>query len=126
MGSVDALSWSNAADLFEDLDLDTLYMRQVNVINKDVCKHYPYTLLVYSGKITLGINLGNQTVGADEPAPEGDLTALDNGELLLSLTPYLDNCGEDDGPEQPVEDDLSKKKVTKRPCSKKAKHKDEK
>jgi hypothetical protein len=125
MGSVDALSWSNAADLFEDLDLDDLYLRQVGVINRETCKNYPYTLLVFSGKITLGINLGNHTVGADEPAPYGELTALDNGELLLHLTPYLDNCLEEDCPEQTVEDDLSKKKIDKKPCAKKPKHKNE-
>jgi hypothetical protein len=125
MGSVDALSWSNAADLFEDLDLDALYVRQVSVINKDIRKYYPYTLLVFSGKITLGINLGNQTVGSDEPIPYGELTALDNGELLLHLTPYLDNCLEEEGPDQTVEEDLSKKKPATNQRPKKSKHKSE-
>ena len=42
-----------------DIDLDSLYERQLRAIGSTHTRNYPYLLLVYTGKITIGINLGN-------------------------------------------------------------------
>jgi hypothetical protein len=73
MASIEDLCWTNAADLFGDLDLDDLYVRQVNVFGAAADHTYPYFLVVYTGKITIGINLGLCTgsVGPDGSFHEG-------------------------------------------------------
>jgi hypothetical protein len=67
MASIEDLCWTNAEDLFGDLDLDDLYVRQVDVFGAASDQSYPYFLVVYTGKITIGINLGLCTgsVGPD-------------------------------------------------------------
>ncbi len=58
MGSTVELCWTAAEELFKDLDLDDLYERQVRVLDSGSCRDYPYLVLVYTGKITIGISLG--------------------------------------------------------------------
>jgi hypothetical protein len=60
MGSTGELCWTAAAELFTDLDLDDLYARQVRVLDSVSCRNYPYLVLVYTGKITIGISLGER------------------------------------------------------------------
>jgi len=59
MASIVDLCWTSSEDLFEDLDLDALYARQLRTTGGDSCPNYPYLVLVYTGKITIGINLGD-------------------------------------------------------------------
>lgn len=59
MGSTSELSWTSAEDLFRELDLDSLYARQVAVLGSFSSRNYPYLVLIYTGKITIGINLVN-------------------------------------------------------------------
>jgi hypothetical protein len=59
MASIVDLCWTSSEDLFEDLDLDALYARQFRTVGGDACSKYPYLVLVYTGKITIGINLGD-------------------------------------------------------------------
>lgn len=67
MASIEDLCWTNAEDLFGDLDLDDLYVRQVDVFGAAADETYPYFLVVYTGKTTISINLGlcTGTVGPD-------------------------------------------------------------
>ncbi len=67
MASIEDLCWTNAEDLFGDLDLDDLFVRQVDVFGAAADHTYPYFLVVFTGKITIGINLGlcTGTVGPD-------------------------------------------------------------
>jgi len=58
MASIVDLCWTSSEDLFRDLDLDALYSRQLRTVGGDSCPKYPYLVLVYTGKITIGINLG--------------------------------------------------------------------
>jgi hypothetical protein len=59
MASIVDLCWTSSEDLFQDLDLDALYARQAQTVGGDSCPKYPYLVLVYTGKITIGINLGD-------------------------------------------------------------------
>ncbi len=65
MGSTVELCWTAAAELFKDLDLDDLYARQVRVLDSVSCRNYPYLVLVYTGKITIGISLGERDESFD-------------------------------------------------------------
>jgi hypothetical protein len=60
MASVVDLSWTNTAELFRDVDLDALYLRQLESMGGNPDSGYPYHILVFTGKITIGINLGNR------------------------------------------------------------------
>jgi hypothetical protein len=60
MASIVDLCWTSSEDLFQDLDLDALYTRQAQTVSGDSCPRYPYVVLVYTGKITIAINLGNE------------------------------------------------------------------
>ncbi len=57
MGSISELCWTSAEDLFRELDLDGLYARQVAVLGSFSSPNYPYLVLIYTGKITIGISL---------------------------------------------------------------------
>lgn len=58
MASIAGLCWTSSEELFADLDLDVLYARQISGMGAERCANYPYLLLVYTGKITIGISLG--------------------------------------------------------------------
>jgi hypothetical protein len=59
MASIVDLCWTSAEDLMRDIDLDTLYAQQLKTIGGENNPDYPYLLLIYTGKITIGISLGN-------------------------------------------------------------------
>lgn len=73
MASIVDLCWTSSEDLFQDLDLDALYARQVQTVGGDSCPKYPYLVLVYTGKITIGINLGDgfEPAGAARYSSQG-------------------------------------------------------
>lgn len=58
MASIVDLCWTNSQDLFADVDLCSLYVRQLRSLGAERNREYPYHLLIYTGKITIGINLG--------------------------------------------------------------------
>lgn len=60
MASIVDLCWMTSEELFADVDLDALYMRQIGVLASDRGRPYPYLLLIHTGKITVGINLGDR------------------------------------------------------------------
>jgi hypothetical protein len=60
MASIVDLCWMTSEELFEDLDLDPLYISQMRVLGGDLGRSYPYILLIHTGKITVGINLGDR------------------------------------------------------------------
>lgn len=63
MASIADLRWTTAEDLVRDIDLDTLYLRQLSVLGGVDNHKYPYLILIFTGKITIGINLGNGCSG---------------------------------------------------------------
>ncbi len=65
MASISELCWTSAEDLFKELDLDGLYARQVAVLGSFSSRNYPYLVLIYTGKITIGINLVNACEDGD-------------------------------------------------------------
>jgi len=77
MGSVGDLCWTTSADLFRDVDLDFLYVRQLEVMRGKDPREYPFYLLVFTGKITIGINLAKRFEAA------GCLSLFERG-LLVS------------------------------------------
>jgi hypothetical protein len=58
MASIVDLRWTNSQELLADLDLDLLYVRQLQAIGGSQYKNYPYVLLLHTGKIMIGIDLG--------------------------------------------------------------------
>lgn len=66
MASIADQCWTSSEDLFRDVDLDALYERQLRAIGGEGCKRYPYLILIHTGKITLGINLGHHLGHADQ------------------------------------------------------------
>jgi hypothetical protein len=71
MGSVNELCWTSAEDLFTELNLDSLYARQVRVLGPFSSSSYPYLILIYTGKITIGINLANTAMNQDSSSDSG-------------------------------------------------------
>lgn len=72
MASIADLSWTSSEDLFREIDLDTLYERQLKTMAVQDFRHYPYVVLVHTGKITIGIDLSvryDLTEWAFPPAP---------------------------------------------------------
>ncbi|MBM3303026.1 MAG: hypothetical protein FJY85_24145 [Deltaproteobacteria bacterium] len=65
MASIVDLCWTTSQDLLRDLDLDTLYACQVKTIGGDRFRDYPHLLLVHTGKIMIGINLGERSASSD-------------------------------------------------------------
>ncbi len=71
MGSTSELCWTSAEDLFRELDLDSLYARQVAVLGSFSSRNYPYLVLIYTGKITIGISLVNSWENEDYSGHSG-------------------------------------------------------
>jgi hypothetical protein len=67
MASIADLCWTSSEELFSDLDLDVLYARQIRAVGAESCTNYPYLLLVFTGKITIGISLGPRDESSDGP-----------------------------------------------------------
>ena len=72
MASIADLSWTSSEELFRDLDLDVLYARQIKAVGAESCPNYPYLLLVYTGKITIGISLGPRSESSEGAWPFGN------------------------------------------------------
>jgi len=81
MASVGDLCWTTSADLFRDVDLDFLYVRQLEVMGVKDRGEYPFHLLVFTGKITIGINLANRFEAAGCPS------LLERGRLVSQDDP---------------------------------------
>jgi hypothetical protein len=58
MASIVNLRWKTSQELLADVDLDALYIRQVKAMGGARYQSYPYMLLVHTGKIMIGIDLG--------------------------------------------------------------------
>jgi hypothetical protein len=65
MASIADLCWTSSEELFRDLDLDVLYARQIRAVGAEWLSNYPYLLLVYTGKISIGITLGPRSESSD-------------------------------------------------------------
>lgn len=79
MASMDDLHWCTTEELFRDVDLDSLYMRQLELVAGANVAGYPYMILIHTGKITIGINL-EARLGIPEWAgfPEPELGTEDD------------------------------------------------
>jgi hypothetical protein len=73
MASISELCWTSAEDLFRELDLDSLYARQVAVLGSFSSCNYPYVVLIHTGKITIGINLVNACESEDYSGRSGGI-----------------------------------------------------
>jgi len=61
MASIEDLCWTLTEDLFRNVDLDLLYVRQLKCMGAEACEHYPYLILIHTGKITIALDLGRGT-----------------------------------------------------------------
>lgn len=66
MASTSDLCWNHSKDLFSDVDLDSLFELQQRALGGENCESYPYLILLHTGKITIGIDLGNCVEIVDE------------------------------------------------------------
>jgi hypothetical protein len=57
MANISELTWSLSQELFKEIDLDDLYLRQIRGVNPDDSGSYPYHLLIYTGRVTVAIHL---------------------------------------------------------------------
>jgi hypothetical protein len=88
MASIGDLCWTSSEELFSDIDLDDLYARQILAIGADRCPRYPYLLLVFTGKITIGINMGNKVEAHGHPGLyDGADGALEHEDTHYSWNP---------------------------------------
>lgn len=58
MSSISDLCWTDCADLFRKVELRRMYSHQKQVLGGGGNSGYPFLILVYTGKITIAINLG--------------------------------------------------------------------
>ncbi len=58
MASTEDMRWSNCEELFEGVDFDSLYSRQLKSLAGDKNPGYPYTVLLHTGRITISLDLG--------------------------------------------------------------------
>jgi|GEM_PF-2940313 len=60
MATIRGLCWTVSQDLFSEVDLDALFVRQLRVMGQESNSVYPYLLLIHTGKIAIGINPGGE------------------------------------------------------------------
>ncbi|MBM4325940.1 MAG: hypothetical protein FJ118_02145 [Deltaproteobacteria bacterium] len=88
MASIVDMCWTRTEELFEDVDLDSLYVNQARRLAVDNNEHYPYIILLHTGKITIAVNLSKahqspewQCGAARDPAvSEDSLFFLESGD----------------------------------------------
>ncbi len=85
MGSIVDLCWTTCQELFADVDLDELYLRQVSIITGGNNKSYPYVLLIYTGKITIGVKLTQSALVEDWNEPSSEWEEQNN--IFISRPP---------------------------------------
>jgi hypothetical protein len=89
MASISDMSWISAEDLFNDLDLDRLYLRQMQTMGAESWTHYPYMILVHTGKISLLIELGRPCDLSEWSAGIG-LDKVFDSAAMVQATPHKD------------------------------------
>jgi hypothetical protein len=87
MASIADLCWTSTEDLFEDVDLDELFLRQLRTIGAEHWDNYPYLILVHTGKIAIGINLGREFDAPDWLTALGPNQLVDAVPFALSRPP---------------------------------------
>ena len=88
MASIVDMCWTRTEELFEDVDLDSLYLTQARRLAADNNDHYPYLILLHTGKITIAVNLSKARLSpewhcgaASDPAvSEDSLFFLESGD----------------------------------------------
>ncbi len=94
MGSVSELCWTSTEDLFRELNLDSLYARQVGVLGPFSSSHYPDLILIFTGKITIGINLANFSEDEDASGDSGGMGGQKINKDNLLFRNYLEEQSE--------------------------------
>jgi len=94
MGSVSELCWTSAEDLFRELNLDSLYARQVGVLGPFTSSNYPDLILIYTGKITIGITLANTPEKEESPGHSSGMGGQKINKDSLLLRNYIEEQGE--------------------------------
>jgi hypothetical protein len=94
MGSVSELCWTSTEDLFRELDLDSLYARQLGVLGPFSSSNYPDLILIFTGKITIGINLANVSENEESSGNSGRMGGQKINEDNLLLRNYMEEQSE--------------------------------
>ena len=94
MGSVSELCWTSAEDLFRELNLDSLYARQVEVLGPFTSSNYPDLILIFTGKITIGINLANASGNQNSSSDSGTMGGQKIDKNSLFRRNYMEEQGE--------------------------------
>jgi|MudIll2142460700_1097286.scaffolds.fasta_scaffold1212226_2 hypothetical protein len=94
MGSVNELCWTSTEDLFRELNLDSLYARQVGVLGPFSSSNYPDLILIFTGKITIGINLANTSEKGESSGDSGRMGGQKINKDSLLLWNYMEEQSE--------------------------------
>jgi hypothetical protein len=83
MASIADMCWSSSENLFREIDIDLLYDIQSRTIAGNKAAHYPFMLLIHTGKITIGLDV--EHLFAREPwfVMHDDDPVSENGYALL-------------------------------------------
>jgi len=84
MAYIADLCWTSSEDLFREVDLDSLYARQLQTMAVQNFQQYPYVVLVHTGKITIGIDLSHSFDLTHWAFPAGQDHGIDDPPRLLS------------------------------------------
>jgi len=84
MASIADLCWNATEDLFRETDLDILYRRQLRTIGAEDSPDYPHMILIHTGKIVIGINLGGGSDVAGWGGMPGPGPVIDRARYLVS------------------------------------------
>lgn len=90
MASIVDLSWTNSEDLFDGVNLDTLYMIQHERVIGRNSGEYPYMILLHTGKITIAINLDGCYEQSDWSGCHGCEEGLEEDSFLFEEPCYGD------------------------------------
>jgi len=94
MGSVSELCWTSAEDLFRELNLDSLYARQVGVLGPFTSSNYPDLIMIFTGKITIGINLANASENEESLGNSGRMGGQKINKDNLLFRNYMEEHSE--------------------------------
>ena len=94
MGSVRELCWTSTEDLFRELNLDSLYARQAGVLGPFTSSNYPDLILIYTGKITIGINLANASENEESWGNSGGMDGQKINKDNLLFRNYMEEHSE--------------------------------
>ena len=83
MASIADMCWAGSQSLFSEIDIDRLYDVQSRMIAGDKAAHYPFMLLIHTGKITISLDVEHLFTREPWFVMHDEDAVSDNGYALL-------------------------------------------